>query len=223
VIAIDNLLNISLQTSKKAASVELQPSSQNPEGQCGGMGMGKFITALELKYACTKHDKKYCFTKPDGEHRHLTQADIAQWALMIISSLYQYGAHSYKSLKHSDFEMPPPGLKLFDPLPPCQGQQKKSAEAISEPAALQNPTVAAMPSAHHQVIPPAYDIHVQSIPSPDLLYGHSDVLARGAISYLWQRTGFWIEDVSTSTPRDFSRCQRSHFLFPTGELAPRSG
>ena len=71
----------------KAASAEPQLSG-NADIQSGGGGTGKLVTALELKYACTEHVKKYCFTMPGGKHRHLTQADIAQWALMIVSAPY---------------------------------------------------------------------------------------------------------------------------------------
>jgi len=49
------------------------------------MSTGKFVTALELKHGCQQHQKKFCFVKRDGEHRYLTQAEIAQWALMIVS------------------------------------------------------------------------------------------------------------------------------------------
>jgi hypothetical protein len=46
----------------------------------------KLVTALELKLACEQHQQKHCYIKRSGEHRFLAQAEIARWALMIVST-----------------------------------------------------------------------------------------------------------------------------------------
>ncbi|KAJ6462564.1 hypothetical protein C8R45DRAFT_1220539 [Mycena sanguinolenta] len=99
---------------KDAAAISESPALPEDKGK-------KFYRELEQKYQCAEHDRA-CVVLEDGNHYHLTEADLAKWAYLI---------SEHKATKET---LPRKELKIDDAAP-RQHNAKKAMARHGQPAA----------------------------------------------------------------------------------------
>ena len=45
----------------------------------------QYVIELQAEHACGDHTGKYCLIQPNGNHYHLTKADLSLWILLLVS------------------------------------------------------------------------------------------------------------------------------------------
>jgi hypothetical protein len=45
----------------------------------------QYVIELQAEHACSEHASEYCLIRPNGNHYHLTKADLSLWSLLLVS------------------------------------------------------------------------------------------------------------------------------------------